>query len=169
MKKLIALLLAAALCLSMAACSAKKDNEEALKLSETAFQNAHKAFTMLDKIGKDVLSVWNMVLQNESTLRRYGDGFDLFCDNVSLSRDDVLDGLAYLDFAAGEGYSTYELTRNISGNFMILHSMRRPLPADCLPDMMILSPPVCSLFWNPTGKTVCSRKSNRCWQMPVKA
>lgn len=106
MKKVISLLLVAAICLSLVACSG--GNKKALELSKSAFDNIQEAYEKLDIIGNDILTVWKLGIYNESELRTWKTGFAFLCDNVSLSRDDVLDGLAYLDYATGDSYSTYE-------------------------------------------------------------
>lgn len=106
MKKLISLFLVAVMCLSLVACNG--GDKKALELSASAFNYIHQAYEKIEVIGNDILTVWKLGIYNESELRTWQSGFALICNNVSLSRDDMLDGLAYLEFTTGDSYSTYE-------------------------------------------------------------
>lgn len=91
MKKIIAILLAAIMCFSLVSCG----NKRAFELTQNAFFEISKSVDILKQISNDIISAWTIGIYDESTLKHYGDGFDWLCENVSLSKDDMLDGLAY--------------------------------------------------------------------------
>ena len=127
MKKIMALLMVVAMCLSLVACSG--GNKKAFELSKSAFDNIQEAYEKLDIIGNDILSVWNLGIYSDYELRQWGEGLDLFCNNVSLSRDDVLDGLAYLEWKA-ENELNYEYYKESVREYDDLH-FYSPHVEDC--------------------------------------
>ena len=106
MKRLISLLIVVAMCFSLSACNG--GDKKALELSESAFKDIELAYEKLDVIGNDILTVWKLGIYNESELKEWGEGFSIFCSAVSLSRDDVLDGLAYFEMIANGNTLDYD-------------------------------------------------------------
>ena len=98
MKKIMALLMVVAMCLSLVACSG--GNKKAAELSESAFNNIQQAYEKLDVIGNDILTAWKLGIYNKSDLRKWAGGFAYFISNISIPRDDLLDALASLEYKA---------------------------------------------------------------------
>lgn len=94
MKKLISLLLAITMCFSFSACTTKK--EKAYNLSQEAFFEISEAFDIMEQISSDIISAWTVGIYESTHIKyAYGDGFETFCNSVSLSKEDIFDGLGY--------------------------------------------------------------------------
>lgn len=93
MKKVLTLLLAISMILTLSACGGKKE-EEAFELSKSAFYNINDAYERLDAIGNDIITAWNLGIYERNSLLGWTTGFPFFCDNLTVSKDSALDGLA---------------------------------------------------------------------------
>ena len=103
MKKIISILLVIAICLSFSACATK--NDKAYNLSKDVFSEISAAFEIMEQISGDIISAWTVGIYDTKALG-YSDGFELFCNSVSLSEDDIWKGLAYYEYITDE-YSEY--------------------------------------------------------------
>jgi len=102
MKRVIALLLATVMCLSLAACSG--GNKKAFDLSESAFNNIQEAYEMLDVIGNDILTAWKLGVYNKEELLTWKEGFDYLTSNLSIGRDDLITALASLVYGMTDSW-----------------------------------------------------------------
>ena len=101
-------------CLSLVACSDEtKKTQKAFELSKSAFDNIQEAYKKIDPMGNDILSVWELGVNDSWEFHEYK-GFDFFCDNVSLSRGDELNALSYLTYEI-EKYNSYEECKEYVG------------------------------------------------------
>ncbi len=98
MKRIIAIFLLLAISFSCWACSTK--DKKAYELSKSIFENIEKAYEKLSPIGDDIISAWELGINSGDSLKEWREGFPLFCSAVSLTQDEVLDGLASLEHQA---------------------------------------------------------------------
>jgi len=91
MKKLLALMLAAALTLSLTACGGK--DKKAFEASQEAYNNVNAAYEIIENFGSDIYEAWRLGIYHGDE-----DDFDLayLADELALTEDELQTGLAYL-------------------------------------------------------------------------
>lgn len=92
MRRILAIILALALCLSLCACNSTE--KMAYELSKSAFSEIQEAYDIIKDIPLDILIAWGFADLYEDDIKDGEHGFDNLCSVVSLSRDEMLDGLA---------------------------------------------------------------------------
>lgn len=92
MKKWIALLLAAVMCLSLCACGG--GNKKAFNASKDAYDNIDIAYEITEQFGSDIYEAWRMGIYDKDDI--IDDGAKHLATKLSLSVDEIRAGVAYM-------------------------------------------------------------------------
>lgn len=90
MKKWIALLLAAVMCLSLAACGKDK---KAFETSKAAYDNIDIAYEITEQFGSDIYEAWRLGIYDKDEI--LDDGAKHLAKELSLSEYEIRTGFAY--------------------------------------------------------------------------
>lgn len=100
MKKWIALLLVAVMCLSLAACGKDK---KAFETSKAAYDNIDIAYEITEQFGSDIYEAWRLGIYDKDEI--LDDGAKHLAKELSLSEDEIRTGVAYtIATAIGEDW-----------------------------------------------------------------
>lgn len=103
MKKIMACILAVALCISFTACSG--GNKKAFKDSKEAYDNINIAYNIVEQMGRDICEAWRMGIFEENEI--YNDGAKHLASKLSLSEEELELGAAYtLSIVFGDDWET---------------------------------------------------------------
>lgn len=91
MKKIIALLLVAALCFSLVACGSENKAFEASKL---AYDTIDTAYEIASQYGEDIYKVWCLGIDEKKKILDYG--IEYLSTELSLSEDELEAGVDYI-------------------------------------------------------------------------
>lgn len=91
MKKLIALMMAAFMCLSMVACGG--GDKKAFEASKAAYDNIDIAYEITEQFGSDIYEAWRMGIYDDDEI--LDDGADHLATELSLSADEIRAGAVY--------------------------------------------------------------------------
>lgn len=91
MKKIWALILAAALMLSLAACGGDK---KAFEVSKAAYDNVDIAYEITDNFGSDIYEAWRLGIYDDEEILDEGTAY--LAGELSLSEDELKDGVVYV-------------------------------------------------------------------------
>ena len=92
MKKWIALLLVAVMCLSLCACGG--GNKKAFNASKDAYDNIDIAYEITEQFGSDIYEAWRMGIYDKDDI--IDDGAKHLATKLSLSVDEIRAGVAYM-------------------------------------------------------------------------
>lgn len=90
MKKLISLILATVICLSLSACGGSK---KAFEISKSAYDNIDIAYDITEQFGSDLYEAWRMGIYDDDEI--LDDGVHYLSTELSLTEDEIKDGVAY--------------------------------------------------------------------------
>lgn len=90
MKKLIAFILALALCLSLTACGG---NKKAFDASKLAYEQIDIAYEITDEMSKDIYEVWRLAIYEKDEIVKGGAKY--LASKLHLNEDDIRMGIAY--------------------------------------------------------------------------
>ena len=91
MKKMIALLLVAVMCISLVACGSEK---KAFENSKAAYNNINIAYEITEQYGDDVYNAWRLAIYEQDKILEYG--IEYLAKELSLSEDELIAGVGYL-------------------------------------------------------------------------
>lgn len=89
MKKIIALVLAAVMCLSLCAC---ETSNASFELAKTAYSNLVSAWHVADQFADDIYNIWHGCVWKKEEMSK--NGIQFFVDNTSLDEEEIIEGLA---------------------------------------------------------------------------
>lgn len=92
MKKLLALMLAAALALSLAACGGGK-TKKAFEASKEAYQNVNAAYEITSDYGSDIYEAWRLGIYDDDEI--IDEGCSYLAKELNLSQEEIEAGVAY--------------------------------------------------------------------------
>ena len=107
MKKIISLLLALVMCLSLCACG--NNNKKAYEASKVAYDNIDIAYEITEQFGSDIYEAWRLGIYDDDEL--LDDGIKYLASELSLSEDEIRDGVCYV-LAEMTGENWYELSED---------------------------------------------------------
>lgn len=90
MKKIISLILALTICLSLTACGGQK---KAFEASKAAYENIDTAYKITEKYGSDIYEAWRLGIYDKDEI--LDDGSEHLAKELSLSADEIRMGIAY--------------------------------------------------------------------------
>lgn len=91
MKKLATIILALAMCLSMAACGG--GTKKAFEISKTAYDNIDIAYEITEQFGSDIYEAWRLGIYDKDEI--LDEGASYLATELSLSADEIRAGTAY--------------------------------------------------------------------------
>lgn len=128
MKRVLSIVLTIIICFSMASCGLKsKKDAEAFEIAKQAYDSINRAYAQTCEVADDIYSAWQVAIYHKDSV-----GFDYLADNLSLSKEDLDEGIVYSIFTLANG-SSYETAskkdkqefRN-SGDFFFITFKDRP-------------------------------------------
>lgn len=91
MKKIMALILTVATCISMTACDG--GNKKAFEVSKSAYDNINSAYEITEQFGTDIYNAWHSSIFQEDKI--LSDGATYLATKLSLSEDELKEGVGY--------------------------------------------------------------------------
>ena len=91
MKKLITLIMAAIMCLSLVACGG--GDKKAFEASKTAYDNIDIAYEIVEQFGSDIYEAWRLGIYDDDEI--IDGGANYLAKELSLSADEIRAGVAY--------------------------------------------------------------------------
>ncbi len=123
MKKIIALILSVATCVSMTACSG--GNKKPFEASKAAYENIDVAYEITEQFASDLYEAWRLGIYDDDEI--LDDGVDYLAKELSLSKDELTDGVGYaIAEITGENWNEMsdedkaKLTRDTNYYFKIM-------------------------------------------------
>ena len=123
MKKIIALILSVATCVSMTACSG--GNKKPFEASKAAYENIDVAYQITEQFASDLYEAWRLGIYDDDEI--LDDGVDYLAKELSLSKDELTDGVGYaIAELTGENWNEMsdedkaKLTRDTNYYFKIM-------------------------------------------------
>ena len=90
MKKMISLLLATVMCLSLVACGSEK---KAFEASKKAYDTINIAYEITEQYGNDIYEVWRLSIYEKDKILE--DGVEYLATELSLSEEELNEGIGY--------------------------------------------------------------------------
>ena len=91
MKKIVAIFIMFVLCFSVTACVG--ENKKAFELSKVAYGNVKAAYEITEQYSTDLYEAWRLGIFDKEEL--YNDGVTYLATKLSLSEDELKEGLVY--------------------------------------------------------------------------
>lgn len=107
MKKVLAVFLAFAICISVTACSG--GNKKAFEMSKAAYDNVDVAYEIVEQIGSDIYDAWMLGIYDKDELVE--NGVEHLASELFLSEDEIRAGVA-CTFAEIFGMSWDEMSES---------------------------------------------------------
>lgn len=122
MKKLIALILAALMCVSLTACGG---NKKAFEVSKTAYDNVDIAYEISEQFASDLYEAWRLGIYDDEEI--LDEGVSYLADELSLSEEELKNGIGYV-MAEMTGKDWFEMseaeklkmTKNTTAYFKVM-------------------------------------------------
>ena len=103
MKRVLSIVLTIIICFSMVSCGQKsKKDAEAFGIAKQAYNSINRAYAQTCDVADDIYSAWQVAIYHKDSV-----GFDYLADNLSLSKEDLDEGIVYSIFTLANG-SSYE-------------------------------------------------------------
>lgn len=126
MKKIMALFLSVAVCLSLTACSG--GNKKAFEASKAAYENIDIAYDITEKYATDTYEVWRISIYEKENILKGGVAF--LATKLSLSEDELKEGLGNavakvtgVNWSEQSAEDRATITENSSSSFRIMEDM----------------------------------------------
>lgn len=113
MKRIIVLILVAAMCVSITACGSDK---KAFEKSSIAYDNINAAYELTLRFAEDFYRAWRIGVYEEETVQ--GNFADYLSEELSLSKDDIIEGMARQMGQAMAKKEWEELTQNEQDEYL---------------------------------------------------
>lgn len=90
MKRIIALLISAIMCICLSACGG---TQKAFEASKSAYDSVDIAYEITEQFGSDLYEAWRMGIYDDDEILE--DGVHYLATELSLTEDEIKDGVAY--------------------------------------------------------------------------
>lgn len=131
MKRILSLILALVICLSLTACGGDK---KAFEASKAAYENIDTAYEITEQYGSDIYEAWRLSIYEKDEI--LDDGAKYLANELSLSVDEIKTGIAYAALSiVGEDWddlSEEEKTKCMDGADSLLNAMKDNLFSFCV-------------------------------------